>query len=118
MHCSWLGRAAGTDFTVSGSGSGESDPFTLAQISGFTLQCGLLGWGALAVLERFTRRARAIWNTMAAVVLALSLVPIWLVQATTGTRVMLVVIHVTVAVALLPMSRFSASGRHGAESGT
>lgn len=50
-------------------------------------------------------RAKAIWTALAAVILALSFAPIWLVQATTGTRIALVVIHV--AVALLPMVQVS-----------
>ncbi|TMQ84004.1 hypothetical protein ETD83_41040 [Actinomadura soli] len=67
--------------------------------------CALLGWGAMAVLERFTRHARAIWGVLAAAVLVLSFVPIGIEEATASTRTMLTIIHIAVAVALLPLLR-------------
>jgi hypothetical protein len=42
------------------------------------------------------------------VVVLLSLVPIWIEQATTDTRVLLAVIHVAIGVALVPMLRVPA----------
>jgi Family of unknown function (DUF6069) len=38
-----------------------------------TILAGLAAWGLLAVLERFTPRARAVWIAIALVALALSL---------------------------------------------
>jgi hypothetical protein len=99
------GRAAGTDFMLTDPGTGESAPLTLVQAGGFAMQIGLAGWIVLALLERFTRRAKAIWTTLAVVVLALSFVPVWYMQATALTRVFLVIMHVAVAAALLPMPR-------------
>jgi hypothetical protein len=83
--------------------TGEAERMTLVQACGFTLQIGLVGWVVLALLERFTRRARAIWSTLAVIVLALSFAPIWLVGATTGTRAALVVLHIAVAAVLVPL---------------
>ncbi|MBA9003503.1 DUF6069 family protein [Thermomonospora cellulosilytica] len=105
------GRAAGADFVLSDPGTGETSSLTLVHMSGVAAQCGLLGWAVLALLERLTRHARTIWTALAAAVLALSFAPIWLLQVAADTRVMLMIIHVAVAAALLPMLRPSPSAR-------
>ena len=66
---------------------------------------GLRGWAALAVLERWTRRPVRIWSALAAAVVLLSMVPIALIDASGGTKAGLAVLHVVVALALLPMLR-------------
>ncbi|GII24659.1 DUF6069 family protein [Planosporangium mesophilum] len=104
-----IGRAAGTDFTITDPGpDGQSHTFVLPEIAIITLIIGLAGWATLAVLERFTSRARVIWIALATVIVLLSLPPIWIEQATTGTRALLAVIHVAVGLALIPMVRVPA----------
>ncbi|HEY2765851.1 MAG TPA: DUF6069 family protein [Pseudonocardiaceae bacterium] len=100
----WLvARALGVDFVLSDSlGTGV---LGLGTVIVFTLVFGLLGWGTLAGLERFTRRARTTWTVIATVVLLLSLVPIFLEHATTGTRTALVLLHLAVAAVLIPALR-------------
>ena len=106
----WLiASAAGTDFLLSDSmGSATiSLPVTIA----FSLVFGLLGWGALALLERFTQRARTVWTVLAVVVLLLSLLPIFAEDATTATKIALVLIHTAVAAVLIPALRRHAGRR-------
>nr|WP_245651549.1 DUF6069 family protein [Streptosporangium amethystogenes] len=77
-------------------------------VIGFTLVLALLGWGALAVLEQYIRRARTIWTVIAIAVLMLSFVPILGVEATSGTKSMLSLMHLAVAAVLIPRLRRSA----------
>ncbi|MCW3815086.1 DUF6069 family protein [Micromonospora sp. DR5-3] len=100
-----VARAAGVDFTLTDPGSTQAHPLILPEIAVFSLVFGLLGWGALALLERVTRHARPIWGGLAGTVLAASFVPIFIERATVDTRLMLCVLHVVVAAALLPMLR-------------
>jgi hypothetical protein len=100
----WGAAAAlGVDFRLADSaGSGV---ITLPVAVIFTAVFGLLGWGSLALLERFTRRARTMWTALAVAVALLSIVPIFLEQATSGTRTALTVLHLAVAVVLVPAFR-------------
>jgi len=97
--------AAGTDFLLTDPGKTEAHHLIVPEIAVFTLLFGLLGWGTMAALERFTRHARAAWSMLAAALLVLSFVPIGLEQASAATRAALTVIHIVVAVALLPLLR-------------
>ncbi|MBE1490359.1 DUF6069 family protein [Plantactinospora soyae] len=104
-------HAVGTDFVLTDPGNPVSHPLILAEIVGITLVISLLGWGTLALLERFTRRARAIWGVLATLVLVLSFVPLGIELATADTKVMLGLMHVVVAAALFPMLRQPAARR-------
>lgn len=93
----------GADFVLTDStGTGV---VTLAVAVIFTAIFGLLGWGLLAVLERFTGRATAIWTGVAIAVALLSIVPIFLEGASTATRIALTVLHLAVAAVLVPAFR-------------
>lgn len=107
----WLGATAlGVDFRLIGATG--SVVLSLPIIIVFTLWFAALGWMSLALLERFTRRrpgaARTAWTILAASFAALSLVPIYLENATTGTKASLTVIHLAVAAVLIPLFRRSA----------
>jgi hypothetical protein len=104
-------RALGTDFEITDPGETEAHQFILPEIALFTALFALLGWGSLAVLERVTRHAKAVWTMLASTVLVLSFVPIGIEQATPATKAMLTVIHIAVAVALVPMLRTPARRR-------
>lgn len=99
------GRAAGVTFALTDPGKTQVLDLALYQIAMFAAFFAVTGWGALAVLERYTRRARAIWSTLAGSVLLLSFAPIAMESASASTKAMLVAIHVTVAVAVFPMAR-------------
>ena len=100
---SLLGSAAGVDFLLSDSTGAVV--ISLPIVLMFGTAFGLLGWAALAVLERFTGKARAIWTGLAVAVLVLSLPPIFLEDATVATKVALVLVHAAVAAVLIPALR-------------
>jgi hypothetical protein len=101
-----VARAAGTDFTITDPGEGKiPHTFVAVEIAMVTVVLGLLGWITLAVLERWIRRPQRTWSILAAVIVVLSFVPIGIEQATSSTRIGLAVIHVTVALTLLPLLR-------------
>ncbi|MFC6016563.1 DUF6069 family protein [Plantactinospora solaniradicis] len=106
-----IAHAAGTDFVLTDPGNPVPHPLILAEIVVITLVFSLLGWGTLALLERFTRRARVIWATLATVLLVLSFVPLGIELATVDTKVMLGLMHVVVAAALFPMLRRTTARR-------
>ncbi len=70
-----------------------------------SLLASLLGWGLLAVLERRTQRAGTVWTVAAGVVLLLSLAGPLTAAVTTGGKVSLVVVHLSVAAVLIPLLR-------------
>jgi hypothetical protein len=71
------------------------------------------GWGLLALLERFAAgKARVIWVVVAAAVFVLSLLgPLSAAGLAVSTRVVLLLMHVAVAVVLIPL--FLRGGRVG-----
>ena len=58
----------------------------------------------LALAERVARWGRTAWTVLAVGVLALSMVPVGLVEATPSTRIGLTLIHLAVAAVLVPAS--------------
>lgn len=70
-----------------------------------TLPLALAAWGVLAVLERFTQRARTIWTVVAVAVLALSVPPLAFLDATVGTKVALGFMHLAAGVTIILMLR-------------
>jgi Family of unknown function (DUF6069) len=99
------GRALGVGFELTDPGATKVHQLILPEIVVFTAVFALLGWGSLALLERFTHHARTVWTALAGAVLVLSLFPIFIEQADAGTRTALVIIHLTVAAALTPLLR-------------
>ena len=75
---------------------------TLPAVVVAALVGSLAGWVALAVVERFARRARAVWIVGAAVVLVASLAMPISAGDTTGDVVALALMHVAVAAVLIP----------------
>jgi hypothetical protein len=100
----WGGfSAVGVDFVL-------SDPMGTAVISlpvavVATTVSGLLGWAALAVLGRLTRRAATLWTGLAAGVALASVVPVFLEHANNATQIALTVLHLAVAAVLIPAFR-------------
>jgi hypothetical protein len=84
-----------------GGGTHDVGPLTVVVPS---LVAASAGWALLAGLERFTRRARAIWAPVAIVVLVLSLGgPLPATGISTANQVALAAMHVAVAVTLIPL---------------
>jgi hypothetical protein len=98
-----IGSLAGADFWITDAmGSVRIDLVVVTQV---TLVVGLAGWAVLALLERFTRRGLAIWTALAVVVLAASYVPVFLVEATTATRIALLAVHTAVGALVVAFRR-------------
>ena len=70
----------------------------------------LAAWGVLALLERFTPRARTIWTIVASAVLVLSLPALALLDATLGTKVALAFMHLATGLTLILLLRRGARG--------
>lgn len=105
-----LARVLGTELEVD-LRNGEA-PMTIGLpiAVAFSLQFALAGWVLLALLERFTGHAWRAWVTAASAVLLLSFVPVLGVEASAGTRIVLALMHLAVAVALIAGLRPAATG--------
>jgi hypothetical protein len=90
--------AAGVDLVVRMGDSVE--PIYPAAIIIVSVVAGAAGWVLLAVLERFTRRARAVWTVVAVAVLVLSLGLVAFAEST-GAMVTLLSMHLVVGVVLI-----------------
>ncbi|MGC5285505.1 DUF6069 family protein [Micromonospora sp. DT231] len=103
-----IGALAGVDYTVESPGQPAIDLGAGAIVT-VALGAALLGWAALALLERFAPRvARPVWISLAVVVTLVSLVPLFGVEATGGAKLTLGATHLAVAIpliALLPAHR-------------
>lgn len=74
-------------------------------VLGAALAASLCGWGLLAMLERRTERARAIWTTVAVIVLLASLSLPAMAGVTVAASLTLASMHVAVAAVLIPVLR-------------
>jgi hypothetical protein len=89
----------GVDLEVKTAGGSTQQVSQLA-VALTSLVVGFAGWATVAALERFTRSPRTVWNAVAGVVLALSLLGALGAQ-NTGAKVGLVVLHLVVGGILL-----------------
>lgn len=102
-----VGAAAGVDYVLSDPTGTAVIDLPVAVVA--TAIFALLGWGTLALLERVARRrAMAAWTALAVGIALLSVVPVFLEDATAGTRVALSVLHLAVAAVLVPPFRRTA----------
>jgi len=76
-----------------------------------SLVSGLAAWGLLALLEKFTARARTVWTLIAGIVLLLSLVGPLTGGTTTSAKVTLLAMHVAVGGVLILLLRRSSAAR-------
>jgi Family of unknown function (DUF6069) len=84
-------------------GTSHTQIVAVGQVIGASLAALLLGWLLLAVLEQRTPYARALWISLALVGLAAS-VALPLTVATTASAVVgLVVMHLTIGAAVIPV---------------
>lgn len=92
----------GIDLTVqTAPGTTTTMPVTAGAVVLSSLLAGLLGWGLLALLERWGRRGVLAWRSVAGAVGLVSLGgPLSLAQST-GGMIVLTLLHVVVAAVLL-----------------
>ncbi|MEI8409065.1 MULTISPECIES: DUF6069 family protein [unclassified Kribbella] len=107
----------GVDFEVTRSGT--TTVVGPGMVVFMALGAGLVGWAFLALLERFTERARRVWVITASVVLLLSLVmPFNSGEIATDAKVSLLLMHVVVGAVLIPLYARTAGGRSKKDSST
>jgi hypothetical protein len=107
-----VAQVAGVDLKVDlHDGNGLTDvPTSLPFVLGLSLIVALLGWGLLALLERFApRRATVIWTVTAVVVFLVSLAGPLSLEAGAGTKTLLALMHAAVGAVLIPALARSAS---------
>lgn len=100
----------GHDLVVVSPGQPATD-LGLAEIAFMAVAASLLGWAALAILERITARAVVIWTIAAFVVLAVSFLPFASVETSGGSTVVLALTHIAVAAVLIPGLRRTSARR-------
>jgi hypothetical protein len=71
----------------------DARPITLGLVAAGTAASGSAGWAVLALLERYTSRARTAWTALALAVLTSSIVPIFVFPADAPTRATLTLLH-------------------------
>ena len=101
----WLvSQATGVNLSVSLPGQ-PTMVIGLAMVAATALLAGLAVWGLLVVLEHFFAQARAIWTGAALVGLLASFGAPASVQTTGSARLTLLLMHLSVAAALIPVLR-------------
>lgn len=107
----------GVDFDVTRSGT--TTVVGPGMVILMALGAGLVGWAFLALLERFTAKARRVWVITASVVLLLSLaMPFNSGEIATDAKVSLLLMHLVVGAVLIPLYARTASGRSKKDSST
>jgi hypothetical protein len=97
--------AAGADLTVSFGPGQPIQKITVVNVVVAALVGSLAGWGLLALLRRFTAKARAVWTVTAIVAALLSLAGPLSTIASAGTKAWLVSMHLAVATVLIVVLR-------------
>jgi len=96
-----VATAAGADLTVSFGPGQPIQKVTVVNVVVAALVGSLAGWGLLALLRRFTAKARAVWTVTAIIAAVLSLAGPLSAIASAGTKVSLVAMHLTVATVMI-----------------
>jgi Family of unknown function (DUF6069) len=96
----WVGgQHAHVDYMVQTPFGGRE--ITLSLVVAATLVSGLAGWAVFSLLERHTNNTERAWIALAALVLALSIVPIFVLKADLATRLTLTALHCIAAAILV-----------------
>jgi predicted permease len=82
--------------------TGHIQTIAAGQVIGVTVAAALLGWLLLAILQRRTPRARSLWTIIALAALVSSLALPLAAATTASAAAGLVVMHLTVAAAVIP----------------
>jgi hypothetical protein len=96
------------EFPLATVGS-DDQTIGFAQVIVVTLLVGGIAWGLLALLERMTSRAAAIWTAIAIIVFVLSLLGPLGSGLDTSSKIVLACMHVGSAAPIIPLMRRSAA---------
>jgi hypothetical protein len=105
-----IGRLINGEFPVA-TVSGDDQTIGFGPVILVTVLVGLVAWGLLALLERTTSRAKAIWTAIALAVLVLSLLGPLGSGINTSSKVVLAAMHVGAAATIIPIFRRSVASR-------
>jgi hypothetical protein len=100
-----VATAAGADLTISFGTGQPIQKITVVNVVVAALVGSLAGWGLLALLRRFTAKARAVWTVTAIVAALLSLAGPLSTISSAGTKAWLVSMHLAVATVLIVVLR-------------
>ena len=93
----------GVDLRAPAGASAEPADLGAGAVVTASAVAALAGWGLLALLERFTTRARTVWAVLAVLVLVVSLGgPLGGTGITAANRIALLLMHLVVAAVLIP----------------
>ena len=95
----------------SAPGASDTQTISVGLVLAVSLLASLLGWGLIAALERLTQRPTTIWTVAASVVLGVSLAGPITAAVTTGAKIAMVLLHLTVAAVLISLMRRTARTR-------
>jgi hypothetical protein len=101
-----VGRIVNGEFPVATVGN-DDQTVGFVPVIVVTLLVGLVAWGLLALLERMTSRATAIWTAIAVIVFLLSLLGPLGSGVNASSKVVLACMHVGAAAAIIPLMRRS-----------
>ena len=96
-----VATVAGAELTVSFGPGQPIQKITVVNVVVAALVGSLAGWGLLALLRRFTAKARAVWTVTAIVAALLSLSGPLSTTASPGTKAWLVAMHLAVATVVI-----------------
>ncbi|GGV38434.1 hypothetical protein GCM10010182_73400 [Actinomadura cremea] len=96
-------RSLGVELHVDPGDGRPAQVVGLPLIAGVTLVVSLLASATRAVLDRLTNRAPAVWTGLAAIVLPVSFVPVFYVEASGGAKATLALMHLGVAAVLVSL---------------
>ena len=105
-----IARLATGDWPVATIGDDEQT-IGLVSVIVVTALVGLVAWGLLALLERMTSNAQAVWTAIAVVVFLLSLLGPLGSGVGTSSKVVLALMHVGAAATVIPLMRRSATNQ-------
>lgn len=98
-----LRYGASVQLLVKTKPGGQVAHVTLASAIVMSAVAGVAGWAVLGLLERFTAHPHKNWLIISIAVLAVSLAGPLLAGQTTGARLSLAALHLTVAGAVIPL---------------
>jgi hypothetical protein len=99
----------GVDLQIAQPSGRPPAEMTLPLVVITALAAAVAGWGLLTLLERLTRRTRAIWTGTALVALVVSFAPLLGPGTPIASRIVLALLHLTVAAILIPALARSAA---------
>jgi hypothetical protein len=103
-----LARLAIGDIHQPGFGSSQPKTLSAGFVAIIVAMAALLGWAAIAALERLSTRAVTIWTIATPVVLLTSLsMPLSGHGVSAGNRAALMLMHLAVAAVIIPLYRAS-----------